>query len=506
MAGFSPSFSGGRTINELADEIIEAILCQRKLDHTDIASFSLTCHRFRAISLSREIWRNKFVQRWPALSDVCIDSKQKDWLDVYKLRETIHHSIQPIICKLSPLYYHLDDVSNEGFSEIQDIFTSSDIHCEFVQDELLAIIYDNNKRTDLTKKYYAEKCLRFVQHYSLAKEWRRFLELPQEEQLLEHGAVLLAQWCQSTLQISMKEIKHKIDKLACLVHAEIKTRCPNHPVRNLQVPCKVEMTPSQGRQVLECLNTVLYKQQKFTGNDVNYYEKMNSYINKVLERKTGIPISLAILYASIASRFSVQVQTVNFPNHFLLRYKDGCTDEDYIYIDVFNQGKLLQRKECIQFEPAVGSTMSRYFNSCPPKAVFTRMVANLLRINPHHDDNGGLRDALELYLILCPNDIEVRLLQARVYLHLNINLQEVVENLTRLMDHSLLIQVNWVEFMLNEAKERLSSQALPGHAEVQLKCREDNNEVQFSVGMIMKHKLQNGVILMTGSTQKGGIG
>ncbi|XP_070572087.1 F-box only protein 21-like isoform X1 [Ptychodera flava] len=493
----------------LADEIVELILCNTQLDHADVVSFSSTCTRFQAISTSQELWKRKILQRWPTLSELAQHevAHEDGWFDLFKLRFKIGRTVQHLVKRLSPLYYHLDDVSNEGFAGFKELFLKDDfLHSRFIQDELLAIINDENQNDQLTKKYYAGKAIRYVQHHVSSTTWRDFLAKPNEEQSLETGAILLAQWCQPATQIQQVSIQSEFDQLALKVQVELRNRCPDHPVCFQQIPCRVEMNEDQRRRVVECLNTVLFIQEGYKGNEQDYYDKLNSYINKVIERKTGIPITLSILYTSVAKRLGVSLQPVNFPNHFLMRLHMGPWNEenaatnsadDFIYIDVFNKGRLLHASQCLEISPAVASTTSHYFNSCTHKAVFIRMASNLLRINPHRDDNSGLRNALELYLVLCPDDIEVKLLQARVYLHLNINLQEVLVNLrdistTSAVQESVIAHLSYrtrVRELLNRASQT---------AEIRAKKRDENSEVKFSVGMIMKHKRYNYVCLIYG--------
>ncbi|XP_077996459.1 F-box only protein 21-like [Glandiceps talaboti] len=497
----SPISEGGISpLNLLADEIIEFILCQDQLNYKDIVSFSSTCTRFRVISASGEVWRRKLLQRRPSLSDLSLDAtdNQYDWFDLNKLQVQIGSQVHYFVNKLPPLYYHLDDVSNEGFEAFQKIITKDYYHWRFVQDELLTILSVHLKDS-LTKKYYTEKVLRFVQHYQLSNEWKAFMSLPEDVHSLEKGAILLAQWCQTSLDIKEENIHRQIDHLAELVLVAIGNRYPDHPLCNKHVPCQVELKAIQTKEVIQCLNTVLFFQEGYSGNEQDYYDKLNSYIDKVLERRTGIPISLSILYVSIAQRLGITLQPVNFPNHFLLRYQQGTGDseDDYIYIDVFNKGKLLERHDCLEISPAVASTSSRYFDSCDPKAVFIRMTSNLLRINPHRDDNSGLRNALELYLVLCPDDIEVRLLQARVYLHLNINLKEVMEDLSDIGATSA-VQENIISHLLYQVRVRELLNRASKTAEIRAKQRHEHEEVCFSVGMIMKHKRYDYICVIYG--------
>ena len=83
------------------------------------------------------------------------------------------------------------------------------------------------------------------------------------------------------------------------------------------------------------MNHVMFDEMGFRGNTDGYYNPSNSYISDVLETKLGIPISLAVIYVSVADRLGVRLHGVNAPWHFLLRTEEDAADGRR-YIDVFN--------------------------------------------------------------------------------------------------------------------------------------------------------------------------
>jgi regulator of sirC expression with transglutaminase-like and TPR domain len=100
--------------------------------------------------------------------------------------------------------------------------------------------------------------------------------------------------------------------------------------------------PEKFAQVL-ALNKYLFGEMRFVGNETHYEDPRNSFLNEVLERRTGIPITLALLYMEVARRAGVNVEGVNAPRHFLLRCRArrGLPYDDLI-IDAFHGGALLQ--------------------------------------------------------------------------------------------------------------------------------------------------------------------
>ena len=67
------------------------------------------------------------------------------------------------------------------------------------------------------------------------------------------------------------------------------------------------------------LNDYLFREQRFVGNTAHYEDPRNSFLNEVLDRRTGIPITLALVYMEVARRAGITVEGVNFPGHFLVR-------------------------------------------------------------------------------------------------------------------------------------------------------------------------------------------
>jgi regulator of sirC expression with transglutaminase-like and TPR domain len=98
-------------------------------------------------------------------------------------------------------------------------------------------------------------------------------------------------------------------------------------------------------RIIAALNTVLFKEQGFQGNRSEYYDPKNSFLNDVIIRKKGIPISLSVIYMEVARRVGLSLEGVGFPGHFLVKYHDGDIE---ILIDVFNDGEIRAREDLNQ--------------------------------------------------------------------------------------------------------------------------------------------------------------
>lgn len=100
------------------------------------------------------------------------------------------------------------------------------------------------------------------------------------------------------------------------------------------------LAESVSEPTLDGLRRLLFRDLGFTGNEVNYYDPRNSYLHEVLDRRTGIPISLAVVTMEVGRRVGVPLAGVSMPGHFLLRDK---VDPE-VFVDPFDGGRLLDRR------------------------------------------------------------------------------------------------------------------------------------------------------------------
>jgi regulator of sirC expression with transglutaminase-like and TPR domain len=142
-----------------------------------------------------------------------------------------------------------------------------------------------------------------------------------------------------------------------------------------------KLMPLRPTQIIETINNYLFKEKEFRANLQDYYNPMNSYVNVVLEQKSGIPITLSIIYIRIAHMLKFRLHAVNFPAHFLIKHiLEG--DGSEIIIDPFNGGRIMDdytMKELLdQFYPTQNIALTRAFVEKATSAqVMIRMLNNL---------------------------------------------------------------------------------------------------------------------------------
>ena len=129
---------------------------------------------------------------------------------------------------------------------------------------------------------------------------------------------------------------------------------------------------------LAAVSRLLYEVEGFHGNRDAYYEAQNSYLNEVLARRSGIPISLGILYMAVAGRAGLKMFGVNTPGHFVV---GCCLGGAPVFVDPFNGGDVLDQNACkCRIEQMVGKqdvVRHGHFRAAAPVDIAARVLRNL---------------------------------------------------------------------------------------------------------------------------------
>jgi regulator of sirC expression with transglutaminase-like and TPR domain len=169
---------------------------------------------------------------------------------------------------------------------------------------------------------------------------------------------------------------------------------------------RVEVLAGQDRSagsLLECLRDVLFVQEALRGNTEEYNDPRNSFLNEVLDRRLGIPISLSIIYIEVARRIGFDIRGVGFPGHFLVKC---ATEERETLIDPFNGGRILTPEDCQDLLDRVygGSVTVQpaFLYPMDKKAIITRMLFNLKGLYYQRDDYHKALSVVDRILMLNP--------------------------------------------------------------------------------------------------------
>ena len=135
---------------------------------------------------------------------------------------------------------------------------------------------------------------------------------------------------------------------------------------------------------------LLFRDQGFAGNRTDYYDPRNSFLNEVLNRRLGIPISLSVLVMEVGRRLGVPLAGVGMPGHFLLRDKVDPT----VFIDAFGGGTLLDERGCERlFQSIQGANRPldpEFLLPIDRAAIVSRLLGNLRAIYSHRRDTTSL--------------------------------------------------------------------------------------------------------------------
>ncbi len=164
-------------------------------------------------------------------------------------------------------------------------------------------------------------------------------------------------------------------------------------------------------ELLATLNDYFFQELRFRGaEDPGYYDPRNSYLNEVLERRVGIPISLCALYRELARSVGLELCGVNLPGHFMLAYPVRSAER--IYIDVYRGGAMFAWPECLRrLRAELGGTLRLAESEFPPmtdRDVLARMLRNLKGIYSERDWLQALQVQERLVSLLPGNPAELR--------------------------------------------------------------------------------------------------
>ena len=169
----------------------------------------------------------------------------------------------------------------------------------------------------------------------------------------------------------------------------------------------------------------IHDEQGFSGNVRDYYDPGNSYLNRVIEHKVGIPITLAIIHISLGQRLDIPVSGVNFPGHFLVKYGD----ENRLLIDPFS-GRILSEPDCgtllKQIAGPKATLRPHYFDTASNKDIMIRILDNLKQIfwrKKHWEES---RKCIERQQLLRPKEDEYAVQLGAVFeMQGNLNLAQL---------------------------------------------------------------------------------
>ncbi len=208
------------------------------------------------------------------------------------------------------------------------------------------------------------------------RAFRREVEQPAEQIDLGRAALVMARYAQPNLDVA--RYVGKFDALAA------------------QIPAGMRSGAALARHLFDTLG--------FAGNTNDYADPRNSYLNEVVDRKLGIPISLSVLFLEIARRLGLSAKGVGLPGHFIVQVEEA--DGSTVFLDPFNRGAEMDEAACrarvrlvadMPFEPGFLDSVNSHY-------ILTRMLNNLKNAHASSGDLAAAASVVERLLALNPGD------------------------------------------------------------------------------------------------------
>ncbi len=224
---------------------------------------------------------------------------------------------------------------------------------------------------------------------SLRRTFARALARPEPELDLGRAALLIAQ--AEYPRLDVEHYLRRLDAMAASIGPEVAREAD--PLRRVTL-----------------LNRFLFITEGFRGNADQYYDPRNSFLNDVLDRKVGIPITLCTVYMELGRRLRLPIEGVGFPGHFLVKYV--LTDGE-ILVDPFHRGAILTEADCRRRlkEMTDDSVPFRaeHLRSVTKRQILSRMLTNLKHIYLRARSFPKALRAMDLLLAVTPDDaVEMR--------------------------------------------------------------------------------------------------
>ena len=220
--------------------------------------------------------------------------------------------------------------------------------------------------------------------FSLARQhFYQEVQQPDEQINLERAALYIAQ--EEYLDLDVDEYLNALDMMADDVREQL-------PIESYPL------------KILKTINHYLYGNLGFAGNTENYYDPRNSFLNDVIDRRTGIPITLSLVYLAIAQRLDFPMVGIGMPGHFLIRPIQEDMD---IFVDAFSQGEILFPQDCQdrlnQMSGQSVEMQPQFLAAVTPRQFLARMLTNLKATYLSRGEMEKVLAAIERILLLFPN-------------------------------------------------------------------------------------------------------
>ncbi len=213
---------------------------------------------------------------------------------------------------------------------------------------------------------------------------KQLVDRPEEAIDLAEAALLIAQG--EYPQLDIGAYLERLDHLAGKVRARLSPGAPPE-------------------KIVAAMNQRLFEEEGFAGNTGRYYDPRNSFLNDVLDRRIGIPISLSIVYMEVGRRLGLSLEGVSFPGHFLVKLE---LENGEVVLDPYSGGASLSERELgkrlRRFHGDLsGVSIDRFLTGASKKEILVRMLRNLKAIYLHREDFARALSEVQRILLIMPD-------------------------------------------------------------------------------------------------------
>lgn len=376
----------------LPEELLRLVIRQPVLEVPDLYRLGGVCVALRRTV--NELWSTIARRRWLEWGEYEGKSGNIVWKVLCKERYCIEHKLDEALYQLSEECVGKPYVSETDIAK----FLPGKLNKSLTELVLSRKVQQKHDSADLTHQHYGAFVYELVLRQSTLSELEACLSQPPDQQYLETGAALFAAYLNPYAGYTVESVCSTLDQLAeevaeCLLKQELQEM---GRLGNLGEPPylpHVNGVITDQTKICKAINTVLYTVHGFKGNAEDYYNIDNSLIHEVLKTKKGIPITLCIVYSSVARRLGVHLEPISFPQCFLLRMRMSDTSEDNVsggynpiddpnrYIDAFRGGTIQTARSALEMIGGVQlfrmPNLAQCFNVATPVQVLSRMGLNV---------------------------------------------------------------------------------------------------------------------------------
>jgi len=379
----SPKVVQNTMLDALPIDVLNQILRFLMDDGTSvgrISSCSSNLHDYLCGQNSSDLWRDLVQRRWTKRRPDA-DAIQ-NYRSEYLRRHEIDHKVMQILKEMESDLRELLGLKEEndmvdGSSHINQAYNNPSLnHLLSLRSDVVDIlILQANKRTRLFG-FLAARTLQIIHLIECYYEWDNITNMKISDEImsdphrlnsiaLERYAILLCGIQRTPMQLLDKDTDIALNIVTQL--DQIADDCR----RRIQI-----QPPGTVMEKIAIVNDVLANQYGFSGNESDYYNYKNSLLFCTLQSKKSIPITLCTLYACVCTRLGLHAHLVGLPGHVVIGLHEN--EDNPIFIDVFNQCKLLSIHDCQDICNSLNISWSTTFLApLPARNVFQRMLNNL---------------------------------------------------------------------------------------------------------------------------------